>query len=162
MLNETNEFAPFPPFARGGRFQSVGVSEMNVAGNPVYDFVITHPDGTTIDGVRAPDPGRALINGSIDFESFNAFKIPSLWGVSRTAPYFHDNSAKTLDEVAQQYARFFGVLGLTLTEQDQKDTGGVYEVDAIGTNRAGTKAGSGPVPSDGPFQLRVRHENHRL
>jgi cytochrome c peroxidase len=44
-----------------------------------------------------------------------------LWGVSRTAPYFHDNSAKTLEEVVQQYARFFGVLGLTLTEQDQKD-----------------------------------------
>lgn len=120
MLNETNEFAPFPPFVRGGRFQSVGVSEMNVAGNPVYDFVITHPDGTTTT-VSSPDPGRALINGSADFESLNAFKIPSLWGASRTAPYFHDNSAKTLEEVTQQYARFFGVLGLTLTDQDQKD-----------------------------------------
>ncbi|WP_129642390.1 hypothetical protein [Peristeroidobacter agariperforans] len=120
MLNETNEFAPFPPFARGGRFQSVGVSEMNVAGNPVYDFVFTNPDGTTTT-VSSPDPGRALITGSTDFESVNAFKIPSLWGVSRTAPYFHDNSAKSLEEVMQQYARFFAVLGLTLTEQDQKD-----------------------------------------
>jgi cytochrome c peroxidase len=83
MLNETNEFAPFPPFVRGGRFQSVGVSEMNVAGNPVYDFVITNPDGTTTT-VSSPDPGRALINGSIDFESLNAFKIPSLWGAPRT------------------------------------------------------------------------------
>jgi cytochrome c peroxidase len=120
MLNETNEFAPFPPFARGGRFQTVGVSEMNVAGNPVHDFVFTNPDGTTTT-VSSPDPGRALITGSTDFESVNAFKIPSLWGVSHTAPYFHDNSAKTLEEVVQQYARFFGVLGLTLTEQDQKD-----------------------------------------
>ncbi len=120
MLNETNEFAPFPPFVRGGRFQTVGVSEMNVAGNPVYDFVFTNPDGTTTT-VSSPDPGRALITGSTDFESLNAFKIPSLWGVARTAPYFHDNSAKTLEEVVQQYARFFGVLGLTLTEQDQKD-----------------------------------------
>ena len=120
MLDETNEFAPFPPFARGGRFQTVGVSEMNVAGNPVHDFVFTNPDGTTTT-VSSPDPGRALITGSTDFESVNAFKIPSLWGVSHTAPYFHDNSAKTLEEVVQQYARFFGVLGLTLTEQDQKD-----------------------------------------
>jgi cytochrome c peroxidase len=120
MLNETNEFAPFPPFVRGGRFQSVGVSEVNIAGNPVYDFVFTNPDGTTTT-VSSPDPGRALITGSTDFESLNAFKIPSLWGVSRTAPYFHDNSAKTLEEVTQQYARFFSVLGLTLTEQDQKD-----------------------------------------
>ncbi|GFE81563.1 hypothetical protein GCM10011487_35630 [Steroidobacter agaridevorans] len=120
MLNETNEFGPFPPFARGGRFQSVGVSEVNIAGNPVYDFVFTNPDGTTTT-VSSPDPGRALITGSTDFESLNAFKIPSLWGVTRTAPYFHDNSAKTLEEVMQQYARFFSVLGLTLTEQDQKD-----------------------------------------
>ena len=28
------------------------------------------------------------------------FKIPSLWGVKQTAPYFHDNSAKTLEELA--------------------------------------------------------------
>ena len=54
-------------------------------------------------------------------ESLNAFKIPSLWGLERTAPYFHDNSARTLDEVAQHYARFFGPIGLELTEQDQKD-----------------------------------------
>nr|WP_298727901.1 cytochrome c peroxidase [uncultured Steroidobacter sp.] len=120
MLNETNEFAPFPPFARGGRFQTVGVSEMNVAGNPVYDFVFTQPDGSTTT-VSSPDPGRALITGSTDFESLNAFKIPSLWGVAQTAPYFHDNSAKTLAEVMQQYARFFAVLGLTFTEQDQQD-----------------------------------------
>jgi cytochrome c peroxidase len=82
--------------------------------------VFTNPDGTTTT-VSSPDPGRALINGSTDFESVTAFKIPSLWGVSRTAPYFHDNSAKTLEEVMQHYARFFAVLGLTLTEQDQKD-----------------------------------------
>lgn len=120
MLNETNEFALFPPFKRGGRFQSVGVSEMNIAGNPVIDFVFRNPDGTTT-LVSSPDPGRALINGSTDFESLNAFKIPSLWGSQRTAPYFHDNSARTLDEVAQHYARFFGALGLVLTEQDQKE-----------------------------------------
>jgi cytochrome c peroxidase len=47
MLNETNGFGPFPPFARGGRFQSVGVSEFNAAGNPVLDFEFRNPDGTT-------------------------------------------------------------------------------------------------------------------
>lgn len=34
---------------------------------------------------------------------------------------FHDNSAKDLDEVAVHYSKFFAFLGLTLTEQDQKD-----------------------------------------
>jgi cytochrome c peroxidase len=121
MLNETNEFALFPPFARGGRFQTVGVSEINAAGNPVIDFEFKNADGTTT-RVSSPDPGRALITGNAnDFESLNAFKIPSLWGTPRTAPYFHDNSARTLEEVAKHYAQFFQALGLTLTEEDQKE-----------------------------------------
>lgn len=120
MLNETNGIAPFPPFERGGRFQSVGVSEMNIAGNPVHDFVFRNPDGTTTT-ISSPDPGRALITGTLDPESLNAFKTPSLWGTPRTAPYFHDNSARTMEEVVQQYARIFGLGGLTLTEQDQQD-----------------------------------------
>jgi cytochrome c peroxidase len=55
----------------------------------------------------------------------NAFKIPTLWGVRRTAPYFHDNSAKTLEDVAAHYAKFFKIVTaanpLILTDQDQKD-----------------------------------------
>jgi cytochrome c peroxidase len=120
MLNETNEFVPFPPFRRGGRFATVGVSEMNIPGNPMHQFEFTNPDGTkTV--VSSPDPGRALVNGSLDFESLNAFRIPSLWGAPRTAPYFHDNSARTLDEVAAHYARLFASFGLVLTEQEQRD-----------------------------------------
>jgi hypothetical protein len=139
MLNETNEFIPAPPFRRGGRFQSVLVSEFNAAGNPVYDFVFKNPDGTTT-VITSPDPGRALIVGVANDpdisgnpngpESINAFKIPSLWGVARTAPYFHDNSAKTLEEVVEHYARFFEIVTdpaidggpvLKLTEQDKAD-----------------------------------------
>jgi cytochrome c peroxidase len=44
---------------------------------------------------------------------------------NRTAPYFHDNSAKTLEEVAQFYALFFrdspATRGFVFTEQDQAD-----------------------------------------
>lgn len=122
MLNETNEFIPAPPFQRGGRFQSVGVSEINSAGNPVYDFVFKNTDGTTTT-LSSPDPGRALITGNArDFESANAFKIPSLWGVARTAPYFHDNSAQSLDDVVRHYALFFSLISpIVLTEQDQQD-----------------------------------------
>lgn len=123
MLNETNDFIPAPPFKRGGRFQSIGVSEFNVAGNPVIDFVFRNPDGSTT-LVSSPDPGRALITGDANdaAQSRNAFKIPSLWGSARTAPYFHDNSARTLDEVAQHYARFFAAISpIVLTEQDQQD-----------------------------------------
>ena len=104
MLNETNQFIPAPPFRRGGRFQTVLVSELNEAGNPVIDFLFKNPDGTTTP-VSSPDPGRALITGRTDVpENLNAFKIPTLWGVAQTAPYFHDNSAKTLEDVVKHYA----------------------------------------------------------
>ena len=77
------------------------VSELNEAGNPVHDFVFKNADGTT-SHVVSPDPGRALITGkATGFEDLNAFKIPTLWGVAETAPYFHDNSAKTLDDVVE-------------------------------------------------------------
>lgn len=122
MLNETNEFVPAPPFRRGGRFQSVGVSEFNVAGNPVREFVFRNADGSTT-RVASPDPGRALITGNAqDAESLNAFKIPPLWGVARTAPYFHDNSARTLEDVARHYALFFAAVSpIVLTPEDQAD-----------------------------------------
>jgi cytochrome c peroxidase len=88
----------------------------------VHEVLFMNPDGTTT-MIASTDPGRALITGNAnDFESLNAFKIPSLWGATRTAPYFHDNSAKTLDDVARHYALFFGAISpIVLTEQDQKD-----------------------------------------
>lgn len=131
MLNQTNKFFPFP-LPPGTRFQSILVSEFNAAKNPVREFIFTNPDGSeTI--VKSPDPGRALITGNAQspfFDSVNAFKIPSLWGTSRTAPYFHDNSAKTLEDVVKHYADFFALIStppgggnpaLILTEQDKAD-----------------------------------------
>ena len=82
------------------------VSELNEAHNPVHEFVFKNADTTTARLVT-PDPGRALITGvgkeSGLFDNVNAFKIPTLWGVSKTAPYFHDNSARTLEDVVAHY-----------------------------------------------------------
>jgi cytochrome c peroxidase len=47
------------------------------------------------------DPGKALLTGNKD--DMNFFDIPTLYGISRTAPYFHDNSATTLEEVITHY-----------------------------------------------------------
>ena len=129
MLNQTNSFfvtATFGLVPAGTRFQSVGVSEFNEAANPVHQFNWINPDGTTT-VVWSPDPGRALITGRIDqpgpASDLNSFKIPILWGVKNTAPYFHDNSAKTLEDVAAHYARLFLTLPqpIILTAQDQAD-----------------------------------------
>jgi cytochrome c peroxidase len=121
MLNETSvTIADFIP--PGTRFQSVIVSELNKAQNPTRTFIFTNADGTTTE-IESPDPGRALITGIADdptFEHVNAFKIPTLRGVRDTAPYFHDNSAKTLEDVAAHYAEFFGD-NPTLTAQDEAD-----------------------------------------
>jgi hypothetical protein len=55
------------------------------------------------------DPGRALVTGNP--RDFEAFDIPQLRGVARTAPYFHDNSHETLLDVVDTYSRF--ILPLT-------------------------------------------------
>jgi cytochrome c peroxidase len=124
MLNESSRLFPLLP--PGTRFTNILVSEFNAAGNPVRDFIFTNPDGSeTV--VRSPDPGRALVTGDAQnplFDGVNAFKTSSLWGVSRTAPYFHDNSAKTLEDVVTHYARFFEFVSegaLQLSEQDKAD-----------------------------------------
>jgi cytochrome c peroxidase len=136
MLNETNQLlSTIAKVPVGTRFQSVRVSELNEARNAAHEYVFTNPDGTTTRLV-SPDPGRALITGigkeSGQFDNVNAFKIPTLWGVSRTAPYFHDNSARTLEDVVAHYNKFFEVASdpdgpgpkgplVVLTSEDEAD-----------------------------------------
>lgn len=120
MLDRTNRFFPLSPV--GTRFQSVGVSEFNPANNPVRQFIFRNADGTE-KIVASPDPGRALITGLASDANF--FKISPLRGIRRTAPYFHDNSARTLEQVVAHYAKLFLVVfppnALVLTPQDQAD-----------------------------------------
>jgi cytochrome c peroxidase len=129
LLNKTNQFAPLfigLPIPTGTRFQSIAVSEFNAANNPVREFVF-NPGTVNETHVFSPDPGRALITGSVDGSqnaNVNAFKISPLRGIRLTAPYFHDNSAKTLEDVAAHYAKFFAFVSggfINLTAQDQKD-----------------------------------------
>jgi cytochrome c peroxidase len=130
LLNEANAFLQLvvPGALSGTRFQTVGVSEVNALGNPARPFVFTNADGTKTT-VVTPDPGRALITGigpkdDPTFENVNAFKISPLRGVRNTAPYFHDNSARTLEDVVRHYANFFAFVSngvIILSEQDQAD-----------------------------------------
>jgi cytochrome c peroxidase len=130
LLNQANQFLQIavPNAMPGTRFQTVGVSEVNALGNPVRPFVFTNADGTKTT-VVSPDPGRALITGvgpkdDLTFEHMNAFKISPLRGVRHTAPYFHDNSAKTLEDTVRHYALFFRIVTggvIELSEQDQAD-----------------------------------------
>jgi len=131
MLNQTSPFnVGAPP---GARIANIGVSERNLLNLPVYTFLIDDGFGDKR-AVTLPDPGIPLTNPRppgvpppfIRHPAFFAgfFKIPSLWGVKNTAPYFHDNSAKTLEEVAVFYTNMFASnpdFPLQLTEQDEAD-----------------------------------------
>jgi hypothetical protein len=55
--------------------------------------------------IPSTDPGQALITGSLDHLNF--FDVPPLYGIAKTAPYFHDNSAATLEEMVRHYQLVF-------------------------------------------------------
>ncbi|MBL8849710.1 MAG: c-type cytochrome [Planctomycetaceae bacterium] len=50
-----------------------------------------------------PDTGRAAVTG--DDKDTGAFKTPTIRNVEFTAPYMHDGSQKTLEEVVEWYAK---------------------------------------------------------
>ncbi|MCA9644643.1 MAG: c-type cytochrome [Polyangiaceae bacterium] len=60
-----------------------------------------HNTGVGIEGKKPEevDPGRKAISKSET--DFAAFKTPSLRNVAKTAPYFHDGHAKTLEEAVK-------------------------------------------------------------
>jgi len=57
------------------------------------------------------DPGRALLTGFVGGpapqDDWNKLDTPGLHGISQTAPYFHNNSAATLEDVVDHYIEFF-------------------------------------------------------
>jgi cytochrome c peroxidase len=136
MLNTANEFTTIPTGAPPGwRAFDIGVSSRNLMNNPVRAFAVTDTCNTTIE-VRSPDPG-IMITGIYNIPLLagvlppkelcilhpaffaNMFKTPQLWGVRHTAPYFHDNSAKTLEDVLEQYTFMFtSNLGFPITDSN--------------------------------------------
>jgi len=146
MLNTANEFTEASTGAPPGwRAFDIGVSFRNIPNNPVHTFTVTDSCDTTL-VVSSPDPGIMLTDvynipllasflppkeACILHPGFfaNMFKTPQLWGVRNTAPYFHDNSAKSLRDVLEQYKFFFtsnlGVpitdSNILLTDQDVED-----------------------------------------
>ncbi len=51
------------------------------------------------------DPGRLLLTGQL--ADLGVMDVTELHGISKTAPYFHNNSAATLEEVLDHYDAFF-------------------------------------------------------
>ena len=73
-------------------------------------YEITLIDGTVARRTSS-DPGRALLTGYVGGpaarDDWNKLDVPGLRGISKTAPYFHNNSAATLEEMVDHYIQFF-------------------------------------------------------
>ena len=73
-------------------------------------YEITLANGAKIRRTSS-DPGRALLTGFVGGpapqDDWNKLDTPGLRGVSQTAPYFHNNSAASLEEVVDHYIEFF-------------------------------------------------------
>jgi cytochrome c peroxidase len=67
-------------------------------------YRITLADGT-FQFVTTSDPGRMLLTGQP--ADIGAMDVTQLRGIGRTAPYFHNNSAATLEDVLDHYDAFF-------------------------------------------------------
>ena len=98
----------------GARFINTGVTIVNEPNNPIRTWVVN--DGINpVVTIRSPDvgllldPTPATPPPTVIPRAFFAelFKIPTLWGVADTAPYFHNNGAKTLRDAVAHYQRFF-------------------------------------------------------
>ncbi len=113
--------APFDRFLRGERnaidaraeagwesFKSLGCVSchqgMNVGGNLVQKFGVMGDYFADRGDVGPADLGRF---GVTHIESDrHVFRVPSLRNVARTAPYFHDGTAATLEEAVMQMSRY--------------------------------------------------------
>jgi len=151
MLNTINQahsnFAGGRP-RPGVRFFNIGVNIVNTPNNPIRTWIINDGVNPAVT-VQSPDLG-ILLHPTLDLGPSHPplpppsviprvvfaenFKIPTLWGVKDTAPYFHDNGAKTLRDAVAHYQRFFNFkeaqdpvgsasLGgfITLTDDDVDD-----------------------------------------
>ncbi len=118
---ETNELAPGP----------LGTPEVfeTPVSDPGIGLTVGFQQFQLADGSPALVPNELLVGIAGPL-----FKIPTLWGTPDTAPYFHNNSAKTLDDVLDQYNFMFeffpsGSFGLgcdktapvCLSEEDKAD-----------------------------------------
>lgn len=65
---------------------------------------------------QTTDPGRAMITGK--WNDVGRLKGPILRGLASRAPYFHNGSAQTLDDVLEFYNRRFNV---GFTPQEKRD-----------------------------------------
>lgn len=129
-----NRTSAFHPLAIGHNFEATLVGQEPENPEPKLEWCFVDPArGEVVEGPLGServferptsDPGAAILPGEKVFPTPDdrleamsnqelaarigpVFKIPTLWGVASTAPYFHDNSAATLEDVVAHYNFLF-------------------------------------------------------
>lgn len=88
---------------------------VNVGGNMFQKFGVMGDYFTKRGNITAADLGRFNVTKNDDDK--NVFKVPSLRNVALTAPYFHDGSAKSLNDAVDVMFKY--QLGRVATQQDK-------------------------------------------
>lgn len=108
------------------------------AGLAEVPFRVTLPTQVEV-ATASSDAGRGLLSG--DFREFGRFDVPTLFGISKTAPYFHDNSAADLDAVIEHYQAMFRFLEFLDV------AGGLFAPEANGQGCNAGTCGFKPIPA---------------
>jgi len=95
---------------------NIGVADLSSPLDVKYLPVFTLVNKTTNETVQTTDPGRALITGK--WADIGKLKGPILRGLAARAPYFHNGSAATLEDVLDFYTGRFNVF---FTDQEKTD-----------------------------------------
>ena len=106
------EFDPALATQRFHNIMSNLSATRNAANLKTHTIRCTNPDGSILVRTGRPDPGRGFVTGVCN--DISRFEARSLYNVVNHAPYFHDGSANTLEDVMATYNQFFFTLPATL------------------------------------------------
>ncbi len=95
---------------------NIGVGDTDSSLDVSYLPVFTLQNRATLEIKTTTDPGRALITGL--WKDVGRLKGPILRGLASRAPYFHNGSAGSLDDVVNFYNQRFNI---GFTDQEKKD-----------------------------------------
>jgi cytochrome c peroxidase len=95
---------------------NIGVGDLNSPLDVSYLPVITLQNNTTGARIQTTDPGRAMITGL--WADVGKLKGPVLRGLPSRAPYFHNGSATSLNDVITFYDKRFNI---NFTAQEKAD-----------------------------------------
>jgi cytochrome c peroxidase len=95
---------------------NIGVADVTSPLDVSYLPVFTLVNNTTNETVQTTDPGRAMVTGK--WADIGKLKGPILRGLASRAPYFHNGSAASLQDVLVFYDKRFNI---GFTNQEEAD-----------------------------------------